>query len=62
MIYVYYNQLPSVDRVLLWQVYPDVILNNVKKNSKCHYELEESDDGQDFFGKRFVLKEVQNDV
>lgn len=62
MIYVYYNQLPSVDRVLLWQVYPDVILNNVKKNSKCHYELEESDDGQDFFGKKFVLKEVQNDV
>lgn len=62
LIYVYYNQCQSMDRVLLWQLYPDIILRNIKKNSNCHYEIKESEDGQEFFGKKFVLKEVQNGV
>lgn len=58
IIYVYYEQCKSADKSLLWELYSDVVLNNVKNNSDHYYKIVESEDGQEFFGKKFVLQEV----
>lgn len=58
IVYVYYEQCKSADKSLLWELYSDVILNNVKNNSDHYYKIAESEDGQEFFGKKFVLQEV----
>lgn len=58
IIYVYYEQCKSADKSLLWELYSDVVLNNVKNNSDHYYKIVESEDGQEFFGKKFVLQEI----
>lgn len=58
IIYVYYEQCKSADKSLLWELYSDVVLNNVKNNSDHYYKIVESVDGQEFFGKKFILQEV----
>ena len=58
IVYVYYEQCKSADKSLLWELYSDVVLNNVKNNSNHYYKIVESEDGQEFFGKKFVLQEV----
>lgn len=58
IIYVYYEQCKSADKSLLWELYSDVVLNNVKNNSDHYYKIVESMDGQEFFGKKFILQEV----
>ena len=58
IIYVYYEQCKSADKSLLWELYSEVVLNNVKNNSDHYYKIVESEDGQEFFGKKFVLQEV----
>ena len=58
IIYVYYEQCKSADKSLLWELYSDVVLNNVKNNSDHYYKIVESEDGQEFFGKKFILQEV----
>lgn len=58
IIYVYYQQCKSADKTLLWELYSDIVLSNVKNNSDHYYKVVESEDGQEFFGKKFVLQEV----
>lgn len=58
IVYTYYEYCKSADKTLLWELYSDVVLNNVKNNSDHYYKIVESEDGQEFFGKKFVLQEV----
>lgn len=58
LVYVYYERCKSDDKTLLWELYPSVVLNNVKNHSDHYYKIVESEDGQEFFGKKFVLQEV----
>lgn len=62
IVYVYYNQCKSDSKELMWQLYSEILVNNIKKNSNCHYEVIKSDSGQEFFGEKFVLQEVPNGV
>lgn len=58
IIYTYYEYCKSADKSLLWELYSDNVLNNVKNNSCRYYKIVESEDGQEFFGKKFILQEV----
>lgn len=58
LVYVCYDRCKSSDKSLVWELYSEVILNNVKNHSDHYYKIVESENGQEFFGKKFILQEV----
>lgn len=58
VVYVCYEMHSSYDKSILWELYSDVVLSNVKNHSSCYYKIVESEDGKEFFGKKLVLQEI----
>jgi len=56
LIYIYYNYYKSGNRTLIWQMFGDTVVSNVKNNSNQTYILKENEDGKDIFGRKFILE------
>lgn len=58
LIYCYYKYFNKKTKVLLWRVFGDTILDNIKsKSSKCYIPVD-SHDGFDYLGRKCEIKEV----
>ena len=41
----------------MWNVFGNQILRNIKAGAYCWYKIVEDDNGQEYFGKKYSLKE-----
>ena len=57
VIYCYYKFYPNYSKALMWNVFGNQILRNIKAGAYCWYKIVEDDNGQEYFGKKYSLKE-----
>ena len=58
VIYIYYNDMTSRTKILLWRTFGDILLDNIKsKSNKCYIPVE-CDSGFNYLGKQCIIKEV----
>ena len=62
VIFVFYNKFEKQSKSLLWNIFGEEILNNVKARSKTVCFPIKDENGIEYLGEKYILKEVPNEL
>lgn len=60
VVYVFYNYFERYSKSLMWNVFGEEILENVKNKSKTICFPIKDENGIDYLGEKYILKEIAN--
>lgn len=61
VIYVFYNKFSNKSKSLMWNVFGENIVNNIKHKSKTVCFPIRDENGTEYLGQRYSLKEIVNE-
>lgn len=59
VIYCYYNYFSTKSRYWMWDICGNAIINNLRNKASAIFIPEESEDGVEYLGRKYILKRVE---